>query len=84
MTIRVLAAEPLALCRETVAHRMCCGTDDHAASVTRTEQAVPPSGSRPIGTGSHVAAKTTYSGMPAMTPGPGQHMMAARRMSDLS
>ena len=56
MTIRgVLVADPLTLCRETVAHRVCCGAEDHAASVTRTAQAVPPGHSRPIGTGSHNA-----------------------------
>ena len=89
MTIRgVLVADPLTLCRETVAHRVCCGTDDHAASVTRTAQAVPqvvpgPSERAPI-TRSHVAVRLTYCGMPAMTPGLGQRMMAARRMSDPS
>ena len=84
MTIGVVVADPLTLCPKTVAHRVCCDTDDHAASVTRTQQPVPPVVPGHIGTGSLRLRRSHTGGVSAMTPGSERRMMTARRMSDPS
>jgi len=89
MTIRgVLVAEPLTL----AVRRSPTGCAVAPRTMRRQSQGqhrlcrrvIPgPSERAPI-TRSHVAVRLTYSGMPAMTAGLGQRMMAARRMSDPS